>query len=205
MSLSRSINYTHILVFCFKWKTVPTPPAPQHICTHRHTIRYAKKRFHKILLLLLVSLFGPTVYVYSRQAWQHAKAFYFVARLLICSRPFQSESSSVTEGEQKREKKKCGFLWSRVTANRDKLLAVNLNEFSLKSEVLLWIVFYLPKKYKLSPFWPFEPCKHQQMIGYCFHGCEVCLPIFPKSVFKNLPFLTLSQIDLCPLTFQSGR
>lgn len=42
-------------------------------------------------LLPFVSLFGPTVYVYSRQGWLHARAFYFVARLLICSRPLPSE------------------------------------------------------------------------------------------------------------------
>lgn len=107
----------------------------------------------------LVSLFGPTVYVYSRQTWQHAKAFYFIAWLLICSRPFQSESSSVTEGGGSGKKKKRGFLWSRVTANRDKLLAAEFEGAFLEIwSSIVDCVLSLPKNinYPLLTLWAMQ-------------------------------------------------
>lgn len=171
MSLSRSINYTHSLVFCFKSEKVPKKsilPYLQHICTHRHTIRYAKKKFDKILLIAFSFPFrAHCVYVYSRQAWQRAKAFYFVARLLICSRPFQSESSSVTEGGGQERKKNSGFLWSRVTANRDKLLASEFEGVFLEIwRSIVDCVLSLPKKYKLSPSDPLSHADTNRWIAF---------------------------------------
>lgn len=49
---------------------------PQHMYTER-TIKYAKKRFHKILLLLLVSLFGPTVVCVFQTGLTACQSFLF--------------------------------------------------------------------------------------------------------------------------------
>lgn len=139
-----------------------------------------QKEFRKIILVPLVFLFGPTMYVYSRQAWQHAKRF------LFCSPTFNLfQTFSVRELKYNwkgaGKKKKCGFFWSRVTGNRDKLLAAEFEGVSLE----IWgsiveCVLSVLKKYKLSPFWPFEPCRHKQIVRYCFMVWEFAFLYTPN-------------------------
>lgn len=148
----------------------------------------------------LVSLFGPTVYVYSRQAWQHAKAFYFVARLLICSRPFQSESSSVTEGGSGK-KKKCGFLWPRVTANRDKLLAAEFEGALLEIwSSIVDCVLSLSKNinYPFLTLWAMQTQTNGRLLPSWLWSL---VSYIPKSILRYLSILSLNQVDLCLSTF----